>query len=822
MADLIKFVDPGASGANDGTTWANAYTTMNAWEQAQNQDLVTNTSTMTCYFRSSGAHAADTTVFAINGWTTSATYWIKVLHGQWQDPVDGSTEALGGAYYNTGQYRLEGTNDVLCISEDYVTVQGLQVRQTGATSAGKSPISVSGITATNNLINIAYCYAQTTTDDTYATFGLYLIDSDLIVNVWNCAFWHRRPTPSSTDQAIYLRNAAGSVIYNVTGYGGYNAFKCYNANSITAKNCLGFNTSNSDFVGTFNAASDYNVSEDATAPNGGGHSSQIAGIAGYFDSEATGDFRLNQTVGVGTDLSGIFTDDMEKATRVSWDAGGDEFLAAGVEVSAGTDSLVITEYAANINAEINIAAGVDALAITEYPANVNAEISIEAGVDALTLTEYPANVNAEVSIAAGVDELAIAEYPATVNAEVNISAGVDELTLAEQPATVNAEINISAVVDELTLTEQPATVNYGVNIDADCDSLTLTEYEATVNAAINIQASVDALEIETFQATVATGEEPVEILATCDTFSLTEYPASVQLNVNVDATTDELLLSVFSATINAAHNIQANVDTLTITEFPAIISVKIPARINEIPKYKFNPFTKNFDLYAPARTGIASYKFLGWTAETPPVTDPGTGNFVLNDDGSDYQLVINITDKNGRDLLFVLMMLFFLGWDYVYDIWFWMHSKTNPTLYYGLWMSLEDIEAIEDGEENLLAFIIPMYPMFVSMTYDPALDEWTALDIPVNDEVVLSMDFAFNPDYIGSMGEQDSDAVSIYGGSISGISLWGGENDIFTLPYKSTTGDPEYGYNRQIYVNDVDKLVRVYLDGTWRTLLDFS
>jgi len=234
---------------------------------------------------------------------------------------------------------------------------------------------------------------------------------------------------------------------------------------------------------------------------------------------------------------------------------------------------------------------------------------------------------------------------------------------------------------------------------------------------------------------------------------------------------------------------------------------------------KLNPTTGKLDYHSHA--GVLSYTFGGWTAENPPVTDPGVGKFVLNDDGVDYQLVINITDKNGRDLLFLLMMLFFLGWDFIYDIWFWFHSKRDPKLYYGLWMFLEDIEAIEDGEGNLLAFIIPMALMFSSVTYDPESDEFTMLEIPVNDEVLLSMDFAFNPEYYGSMAEQDSDDVYISGGNIGAVNLWGGCEDIWTLPAKETTGDPTE-YDRRIYVNTYDKLVRIYLDGSWRTLLDFS
>ena len=179
---------------------------------------------------------------------------------------------------------------------------------------------------------------------------------------------------------------------------------------------------------------------------------------------------------------------------------------------------------------------------------------------------------------------------------------------------------------------------------------------------------------------------------------------------------------------------------------------------------KFNPFTKNLDYHSHA--GILSYTFAGWTADAPPVTDPGTGKFYLNVNGLGYDLVISTTDKNGRDLGYVLMILFMIGWGDIYDIWFWFHSKRDPKLHYGLWMMLDDIDTI-DVDGVTVAWIIKMVPFFVSMTYDPLADDYTSFDIPVNDEVLLSMDFAFNPDYIGTMGTQDHDAVSITGGTIS-------------------------------------------------------
>jgi hypothetical protein len=333
MANRICYVDPAATGSNNGTSWANAYTTMNAWEQAEDNtgDLVGRGDTMTQYFRSSGVHPADTTPVSLAGWTTGIDNWIKILHGQWESPVDGNTEALGGASYNNSQYRLECSVGAFVLGEEYVTVRGLQTLSTGYT-ANCTVLTVTGIEASNS-IELSHCFSKGDDNATYWVSPIHISDSDIVIKMYNCVGYNAKTNPGSSNYGIYFNCAAGSVVYNCTTYGGYIGIRIIIANSITAKNCLSWNTAVYDYYGTYNSASDYNVSEDATAPNGGGHSTiNKADIGNYFDNEASGDFRLNASIGLGINLSAIFTDDIAKAARSAWDVGADEYVAA---VSAG-------------------------------------------------------------------------------------------------------------------------------------------------------------------------------------------------------------------------------------------------------------------------------------------------------------------------------------------------------------------------------------------------------------------------------------------------------------------------------------------------------
>ena len=85
-AQVIRYVDPDAAGAANGTSWADAYTSLSAWEAAEQTDLVSAGNYHTVYCRSSGG-TDDTTPFAINSWTTGSSNYIVIIGSDF--PADG-------------------------------------------------------------------------------------------------------------------------------------------------------------------------------------------------------------------------------------------------------------------------------------------------------------------------------------------------------------------------------------------------------------------------------------------------------------------------------------------------------------------------------------------------------------------------------------------------------------------------------------------------------------------------------------------------------------------------------------------------------------
>ena len=230
---------------------------------------------------------------------------------------------------------------------------------------------------------------------------------------------------------------------------------------------------------------------------------------------------------------------------------------------------------------------------------------------------------------------------------------------------------------------------------------------------------------------------------------------------------------------------------------------------------KINPITGKLDYFL--HHGIASYNFLGWKDLADP-TAPAVGGMYFNvPDMYTYQLILNPTDKYGNDvgyLLYDLAMYF-----EIYHVWFFIHSKRNPTV----WTArlLDDFDAIIVDDEPV-AYAIDIYPFYLnSMKYNEEEAESEPTEFVTNEEVLISLEFAFNPGYIGTIGTQDYNAVSISGGSISTTSIY--SPSLLELPVKVDTGDPAGTPNNgRIYINAYDKKVRLYIGDVWKTIFDFA
>lgn len=317
MADIIRYVDPDAAGGGTGLDWANAYTSLQACETAQQQDLTDGTGDVMIIYCRSSAGTADTAETLINGWTTDSDSDIRII------AADGYRAHASG--YDTACYRLEtGTANGIDLAEDYVTLDGIQV-YIASNVATRYCIGAEAQGA-NNLIVVSNCRVRGNASTTVALRGIWGIDANTIMVVWNTI------VERTGTQARAITNGAGTMTcHNCLAYGAYAGFY-KQAGTMNIYNCVSLNNDD-DFEGSPTVisycASDDNDTTDATnvAEDGGG-----ADWTGDFTDGSGGDWTLlvgSNLVGATTDKSsGLFSDDIDGTARgATWDVGPFEYVS---------------------------------------------------------------------------------------------------------------------------------------------------------------------------------------------------------------------------------------------------------------------------------------------------------------------------------------------------------------------------------------------------------------------------------------------------------------------------------------------------------------
>ena len=275
----------------------------------------------------------DTTAVTIDGWTTSATNYIKV----WTDPSLGNRHS---GKWDDGKYRLEisSNNNSLRIANDNVRVEGLQV-QVSSNGPGHYGIG------SDNQINIIIADNIVRADNGgYNSYGIRVAGySTIHQKVYNNIVYNIYGGTNSMGIDLGCCGAR-PYVYNNTVYNcdyGIKNEGSGNGSKMTAKNNLSINNSTADYYSWYSAgfqSFSNNISSDGTADDFGGTGNKINQTVSFVDS-ATDDFHLSPSdtsaKDAGTDLSAdpnlAFTTDIDGAERdpdgYGWDIGADEVPA---------------------------------------------------------------------------------------------------------------------------------------------------------------------------------------------------------------------------------------------------------------------------------------------------------------------------------------------------------------------------------------------------------------------------------------------------------------------------------------------------------------
>jgi len=297
------------------TEGEDCFTSLSAWEAAYGGiDFASASCTdgdLTCVNTSAVAEidgtwtSPDTTAVTINGWTTSATNYIKIY-----------TTATARHDGTAGSGYILRADHSLYIIESNVWIDGLEIDNDGganwtidcrwASQAGTIKIS-------NNIIHNG------------TSIGMYLDENsnNLIFNVWNNIIY-------DFDTGIHWQGDAGGSVYNNTiinntTYGIYGVLETFNLkNNISSGN-------GTDYYHVGNTTYSNNISSDATSPDGASFQNQT--VSFVSTTSGSEDFHLSSSdtsaKDAGTDLSAdanlAFTTDIDGDIRSgSWDIGADE------------------------------------------------------------------------------------------------------------------------------------------------------------------------------------------------------------------------------------------------------------------------------------------------------------------------------------------------------------------------------------------------------------------------------------------------------------------------------------------------------------------
>lgn len=352
---MTRYVNTASSAGGDGTTnettgATRAYASLSAWEAARQGDLVTAADGEEV--RCCGT-AADTTAVVVDGWTTSATYYIH---------IKGNPNHANGqsflARWSTSHYRLEASSafaSALRSLEPYTRMTGFQVRQAATNGDDSLRISHGAYTADD-----AYLEAMIVRGAASSSYGgTAMVQAASRVTYRNCIFYGGVNGGNGVFTAFTGDGLAHSTFENcVAANNAGNGFgNGSGSNTFVLKNCYSGGNAGSDYVSGGGHTLTTCRSEDGTLSTTTATFSTSAGC--YFTNVTAGseDFALGASsalINVGTDLSSSFTTDIAGTTRPTgantWDIGVWEYVAAGGASASGA----ISAPAATLSAAVTV------------------------------------------------------------------------------------------------------------------------------------------------------------------------------------------------------------------------------------------------------------------------------------------------------------------------------------------------------------------------------------------------------------------------------------------------------------------------------------
>jgi len=329
---VTKVVDPDSGAGYD-------YDSLFDWEAGEQGDLTgVRDEIAVAKCRCTGG-TADTTAFTIDGWTTSATQYIKI----WTDPTESYRH--NGTYQTGNKYRLELSNATGIINKELcVKIQGIQIALTGLTTGDLSAVLWNDAQANGFVFEFSSgIIRQNSGSIAIRAYGIrhYFAGASRTGNlyIYNNIIYGFTNSGANGGQAISVADTGTVSLYNNTlkdcDWGVYRT-----SGTVTIINGLFSGCIIGDASGTITdtyCATSNNNTKGLTALGTGNRFSQTFTFVGAADFHLTVDDAGARDYGDGSTVKAIFTDDIDGVARpavdLDWDIGADEYVSANQNYS---------------------------------------------------------------------------------------------------------------------------------------------------------------------------------------------------------------------------------------------------------------------------------------------------------------------------------------------------------------------------------------------------------------------------------------------------------------------------------------------------------
>lgn len=308
----------GGTGLTNATTGDDrAFATLSEAESL-NLDLTTATGIDDNVIIQCSGTSADTTTFTWSGWTTEVGHQIYVV---------GDYNITTGVHWSDSYYHLVTSGTTITVQQNYINFIKIQFATTQTTD-NATIVNTDSPFAINSTWKRCIFKGSNNSNGHQGMFIASAATST--VNIYNCIYYDCYGGVGNAATNIYAASTNVTVnIYNSTLSGAYWGVRIAASVSINIINSAIFN--NTDDISGTPTTLTYTACDDADCDSGTGNVGLADNSTDWntlFVDYSNKNFHILNTdsalYNVGSDLSSYFTNDIDNATRSTFDIGADE------------------------------------------------------------------------------------------------------------------------------------------------------------------------------------------------------------------------------------------------------------------------------------------------------------------------------------------------------------------------------------------------------------------------------------------------------------------------------------------------------------------